>query len=1029
MKGDFTRFTFNPKKHYSSVRMQQGRVQLDADWNEQMDIQSYLNRATAVDLIGSTGAPRDGAGFGIIVEENQLKDLTDLERDAALKLLRSGEFLIDKGRFYIDGIACENEEIVPYSNQPDYSSGKPPEDGTYLVYLKAWERHVTAVEDPKIREVALGGPDTTTRTKVVWQVKLTSISDLPDSGEDIRSKFMGSRRKARMAARTRRGEESAGPCVVPAAEGYRGLENHLYRVEIHEEGKVGKATFKWSKDNGSISRAVHKIEGNVLTISNPGQDIALLFPPGQWVEIRDRRDDNFFRPGVMALVESAEGSVLTVKPEASSNVVDNIENAFPLEHVPKVIQWDSGEVRTIEEEHWIKVERIGKNRIILSYTEEDHSNCLRIYGKDVLQLFTPGQWVEMTNSAIESRSLEERLEARVLARIEKLVQHSPEISSEGRSFITLILDQEKGNAGEITGEKFPFESAPRVRQWEWENRWIELEEGIEVCFRKKDDYYRSGDYWLIPARSITGRIEWPEKDGQTVFLERFGIDDYFCPLAAVKREGGSWRVIHDYRQVFLPLAGRELMLAFLGGDGQEGMPGEPLPAPFRVRVARNGEPEPGARVKFFIASGKGRLAAMKGAQAETIAQEEGALIIRTDHAGVAECLCSLAIDPMAWSLQAEAVLLDGKGDTPQTIRFAAKASTAGQVFYRPPEKCAELEGAGSVQEALDRLSYSLGGGSSAVTVGEGGQFRQLDEAVNALIAQGQKSVLISLLPGQHGLDGLQINGTLKNLNIRGCGPGTVLNLGKEMRLERLRSLVISDLRIEGKEPSGAMIHIGGCGSVALRSCDLRLKSASGNALLHLEKVRRILLENSTLQAGARKADAERNVALSIQRCDGDVVVAGNRIQGLVCLYRGSPANREDFSDTMKRFSTKATQLHFRVQKGTLQLRGNTLTGLAVGSEMLKDIRSLLERSGKPPRWEDIFRMVFLTDNVIAQGDNQLLAVYLSLSANRFEKEDADVAWAIANTAIYLGNFGYGGRINSISRVKEKAANAVEIVEY
>jgi hypothetical protein len=38
MKGDFSRFTFKKEKHYSSVRMQQGRVQLDADWNEQMDI-------------------------------------------------------------------------------------------------------------------------------------------------------------------------------------------------------------------------------------------------------------------------------------------------------------------------------------------------------------------------------------------------------------------------------------------------------------------------------------------------------------------------------------------------------------------------------------------------------------------------------------------------------------------------------------------------------------------------------------------------------------------------------------------------------------------------------------------------------------------------------------------------------------------------------------------------------------------------------------------------------------------------------
>ena len=82
-----------------------------------------------------------------------------------------------------------------------------------------------------------------------------------------------------------------------------------------------------------------------------------------------------------------------------------------------------------------------------------------------------------------------------------------------------------------------------------------------------------------------------------------------------------------------------------------------------------------------------------------------------------------------------------------------------------------------MKEALDRLGYSLGGGSSAVTVGEGGQFRQIKEAVDVLIEQGEMSVLISLLPGVHDLDGLQIKGALKNLNIRGCGPGTVLKLG------------------------------------------------------------------------------------------------------------------------------------------------------------------------------------------------------------------------------------------------------------
>ena len=34
MAEDITRSTFNPAKHYSGVRQQQGRVSLDADWNE-----------------------------------------------------------------------------------------------------------------------------------------------------------------------------------------------------------------------------------------------------------------------------------------------------------------------------------------------------------------------------------------------------------------------------------------------------------------------------------------------------------------------------------------------------------------------------------------------------------------------------------------------------------------------------------------------------------------------------------------------------------------------------------------------------------------------------------------------------------------------------------------------------------------------------------------------------------------------------------------------------------------------------------
>ncbi|MBK7465793.1 MAG: hypothetical protein IPJ43_02670 [Saprospiraceae bacterium] len=45
------------------------------------------------------------------------------------------------------------------------------EDGTHIVYLKAWQREVNYLEDKRIQEVALGEADTTVRIQTIWQVK------------------------------------------------------------------------------------------------------------------------------------------------------------------------------------------------------------------------------------------------------------------------------------------------------------------------------------------------------------------------------------------------------------------------------------------------------------------------------------------------------------------------------------------------------------------------------------------------------------------------------------------------------------------------------------------------------------------------------------------------------------------------------------------------------------------------------------------------------------------------------------------
>src|SRR5207248_4400927 len=51
-KTDITRDSFRRHKNFSRVLMQQGRVQLDADWNEQTDLFLYALRKTLTDLVG-----------------------------------------------------------------------------------------------------------------------------------------------------------------------------------------------------------------------------------------------------------------------------------------------------------------------------------------------------------------------------------------------------------------------------------------------------------------------------------------------------------------------------------------------------------------------------------------------------------------------------------------------------------------------------------------------------------------------------------------------------------------------------------------------------------------------------------------------------------------------------------------------------------------------------------------------------------------------------------------------------------------
>ncbi len=319
MKGDFTRFTFDPKKHYSQVLKQQGRPDLDADWNEQGAIATHLLHESNRDTIGKSGFPK-GPSFSV----QPTPDATDL--------------VIQPGHAYVDGILAVWEGTTPvsYRNQPDYvplPALAPVVNQIDLVYLDVWERHVTCVEDDQIREPALGGIDTTTRSRTLAQVRLQPNVATTDCDAAL-AKVPAQPGGGRLTTSTVAGGLTPNSCLLPPAGGYRGLENRLYRVEIQTGGILNTATFKWSRDNGAVVFPIASfLEPTAVQVSRLGKDQVLTIRKNDWVEILGDQTELKGGPGTLV-------QVLDVDPQTRKLTLSGDVSAHAGETHPKVRRWD-----------------------------------------------------------------------------------------------------------------------------------------------------------------------------------------------------------------------------------------------------------------------------------------------------------------------------------------------------------------------------------------------------------------------------------------------------------------------------------------------------------------------------------------------------------------------------------------------------------------------------------------------------------------------------------------------------------------
>lgn len=343
MSFDKSRFTFDPWSNYSGVVMEQGRVQLDSDWNEWLAELSRRIQAGTLDILGRAVYPATTPHA--------------FEITASTDTSGQNHVSIGPGRMYVDGLLAENHGakstaewdpalaelsgspqppaasptgVIDFTDQPYYPGvALPSGDGPFLAYLDVWQRAVTYLEDPDLIDAAVN-VDTTGRLQTVWQVKLAQLPTGSNCSTAAANALWPGPSLGQLT-NDYASSAASGPCCLTSGTGYTGLENQFYRMEIHKTGTPatgnaypaapGVATFKWSRDNASVETGVTGIitvtnslgnKATQLTVLSLGRDTVLGFAPGNWIEILDDNLELSGEPGGLHLIDSIDFAARTI---------------------------------------------------------------------------------------------------------------------------------------------------------------------------------------------------------------------------------------------------------------------------------------------------------------------------------------------------------------------------------------------------------------------------------------------------------------------------------------------------------------------------------------------------------------------------------------------------------------------------------------------------------------------------------------------------------------------------------------------
>ena len=436
---------------------------------------------------------------------------------------------LSQGVAYAAGILCYNETDIPLYEQPDLPpTALPPIEtlsGSYLLYLDVWLRYISDINDPSIREVALGGASTTGRSKIVWQVKLLPL-DRGDAKVQWVEKF-----KHLLESHGDRGWLKARhhPHIHLAG-------NYLYRFEIHNPGFICG-----TPPSSQVTAPILKVKAIAATCVEVLEGELDFWEIGQWVEI-----------AIEVSGQTLEELVKIVELDLDRNrvVFEEIDLAIAIGQTYSLrpiatLKWsrENGSIA-------YAIERI-KDEVVTITTLHQGPPALQI-----------GDWLEIADDAyiladrIQHLYQIQSIDPAIDAPTFNLTLNPPPLPHVGcdRSQHPFVRrwDQKTANWQQEaeSGQTIPKQIELRDGVIPLQKGWLDIENGIQIQF-EAEGFYQKRNYWWTPARQITQNIEWPlNENSQPEFRPPHGIKHHYMPLSLVDfKNQHSVEIIDDLRNI------------------------------------------------------------------------------------------------------------------------------------------------------------------------------------------------------------------------------------------------------------------------------------------------------------------------------------------------------------------------------------------------------------------------------------------------------------------------------------------------